>query len=81
MGFDTLLVAAGRKQSFSGCLSIKIQNSQLLLQHHACLDAAMLPALVIMDRTALPVSQIQLNIVFYKSCLGHCVSSQKWNLN
>jgi hypothetical protein len=31
------------------CLSIKMQNYQLLLQHHVCLHAAMLPAMMIMD--------------------------------
>jgi hypothetical protein len=28
---------------------IKTENSQLLLQHHACLDAVMFPAMMIMD--------------------------------
>ena len=44
---ESLLAACGI-QSFPGCLQIKIQNSQLL-QHHVCLHAAMLPAIMIMD--------------------------------
>jgi hypothetical protein len=55
-----------------------IQNSQLLLQHHVSLDTAMLPAMMIMDWTSEPVSQPPLNVVLYKSCLGHGVSSQQW---
>jgi hypothetical protein len=35
-------------QSPPGCLRIKIQNSWLL-QHHVCLHASMLPAMMIMD--------------------------------
>jgi hypothetical protein len=30
------------------CLRVRMQNSQLLLRH-ACLDAAMLPSMMIMD--------------------------------
>jgi hypothetical protein len=34
----------------TGCLQIKIQNSQLLLKHqNVCQDAVMLPAMMIMD--------------------------------
>jgi hypothetical protein len=32
-----------------GCLQIEMQNSQLLLQHHACLHAAMLPVMIGVD--------------------------------
>ena len=31
------------RQFLPGCLWIKMQNSQLLLQHHVCLHAAVLP--------------------------------------
>lgn len=44
------------------CLQIKMQKSQLLLQHHVCLDAAMLPTMIIMDKTSETVSQSQLNV-------------------
>ena len=44
-------------------------SSQLLLQSHLCLDAAMLPALMIMDRTSEPVSQTQLNVVLIRVAL------------
>jgi hypothetical protein len=56
--------------------SLKMKNSQLL-QHHACLDTAMLPTLMIIDCTSEPVSQPQLNVVPYKTCLGHRVSSRQ----
>ena len=36
---------------------------------HACLDAVMLPALMIMDRTSEPVSQPQLNVVLIRVAL------------
>ena len=39
------------RQSFLGCPPIKMQNSQLLLQHCACLDTAVLSTLTIMDWT------------------------------
>ena len=55
------------------CLWIKMENSQLLIQCHACLDAAMLPIVMIMDGTSETVSQSQLHVVLYKSCLGHGV--------
>ena len=48
------------------------------LQHHVCLGTAMLPAMMIMDWTSETVSQPQLNVVLYKSCLGYGVSSQQW---
>jgi hypothetical protein len=38
----------------------------------------MLPIVMIMGWTSEPVSQPQLNVVPYKSCLGHGVSSQQW---
>jgi hypothetical protein len=40
-----------------------MQNSWLLLQHHACLDAVMPPAMMIMYLTSELVSQPQLNVV------------------
>ena len=55
-----------------------IGSSSHLLQGHACLDTARLPAMMMMGQTFEPVSQAQLNVVFYKSCLGHGVSSQQW---
>jgi hypothetical protein len=39
----------------------------------------MLPFMMIMDRTSGTVSQPQLNIVLYESCLGHGISSQQVN--
>ena len=47
VGFETLLLTAWKIVS-SGCLQIKMHNSQLLLQHHVCLQAAMLPIMIIM---------------------------------
>ena len=60
----------------SSSLQIKMLNSQLL-QHHAYLDAAMLPSTMIMDGTSETVSQPQLNVVLYKSYLGHGVCIQQ----
>jgi hypothetical protein len=40
----------------------------------------MLPAMMIMNRTSESVSWFQLNVVLYKSCCDHCVSSQQWKL-
>jgi hypothetical protein len=54
-----------------------VESSQLLLQHHVCLHAAMLPAMMIVDWTSETVSQIQLSVFSYKSCLGLSVSSQQ----
>ena len=71
----TLLLAARRWSPF-GCLQLKMQNSQLLL-HHACLDAATLPTMMIMDGTSETVSQPQIKVFLCKSCLGHGVSSQQ----
>jgi hypothetical protein len=31
-----------------------------------------------LDSNTLPLSQSQLNVFLYKSCLGHDVSSQQW---
>lgn len=39
-------------------------------QHHVCLHAAVLSAMMIMDRTSGATSQPQLNVVLSKSCLG-----------
>jgi hypothetical protein len=41
-----------------------MQNSQLLLQHHVCLDTAMLPSMMRMT-----VSQLQLNVFFIRVAL------------
>jgi hypothetical protein len=40
---------------------------------------AMLPAMMIMDWTSETESQLQLNVVLCKSCLGHGVFSEQWN--
>jgi hypothetical protein len=45
---SSLLLVAYRRQSPPGCLWVKLKNSWIL-QRHVCLDAAMLPALMIMD--------------------------------
>jgi hypothetical protein len=72
----TLLLAEWKTVVLS-CLPLKQdENSQLLLQYHICLDGAMLPAMMIMDQSSKPVRQPQLNLVPYKSCLGHGVFSQ-----
>lgn len=62
LGFEVLCLssAQGGKEAAS-CLP----NSPLL-QHHVCLQAAMLPAMKIMDWSSEPVSQPQLNAVLYK---------------
>ena len=44
----TLFQAALERHS-PGCPCIQIQNSRFLLQHCVCLDAAMFPAMMIMD--------------------------------
>jgi hypothetical protein len=54
-----------------------MQNTQLFLEYHVCLHTAKLPAMMIMDWTSETVSQPQLNIVPYKSYLGHGVSSKQ----
>ena len=77
---DRFLLAVCRRQSSPSSLQIKMKNSQLL-QHHVCLHAAMLPAMMIMDRTSETVRPSQLSIFFYKSCHGHGVFSQQWNPN
>ena len=46
--FESFLLVASGCQFSPVCLQNKMLNSQLLL-HHACLDAAMLPTLMIMD--------------------------------
>ena len=55
-------------QSSSVYLWNKMENSQLL-QHHACLYAAMLPAIMIMVWTSEPVGQPQLNVVLIRVAL------------
>lgn len=40
--------------------NLDVELPQLLFQHHVCLYAAMIPALIIMDYTSEPVSQPQL---------------------
>lgn len=57
------------------CLWIKMQNSQLL-QHHAFLHAAMLPAMTVTDRPS-ELSQPHVNVCLCKSCCGPGVSSQQ----
>jgi hypothetical protein len=37
------------RELFPSFLWIKMQNSQLLLQYHVCLEVAILPAMMIMD--------------------------------
>ena len=76
MGFQRPFSQLLGSQSSSVCLWNKKWNFQQLL-HHACLDAAILPALMIVDRTSELVSQPQLNVVLYKSCLGHGDSSMQ----
>ena len=48
-------------------------DSQLLLQHHACLHAFMLLAMIVMDWTSETVSQPQWNVFLYKSYLIHSI--------
>jgi hypothetical protein len=52
-----------------------MQNAQLL-KCHACLEAAIFPTMTIMDLTSEPVSQPQLNVFLFKSCLGRGISSE-----
>lgn len=58
------------------CPKIKIYNSQLLLQHHACLSCHHTPH---HDNrlTLKPSANPQRNGFFYKSCFGPDVSSQQ----
>jgi hypothetical protein len=49
--------------------------------HHICLPVVMPPAMMVMDWTSETVSQPEVNVVLYKSCLGHGVSSWQWNSN
>ena len=42
------------------CLRIQTGNSVLLLQHHVCLHAAILPTMMIVDEISETVSQLQL---------------------
>ena len=42
---------------------MQIWNSCLLVQHHVCLHATMLPAMMTMDETSEPVNRTQLNAV------------------
>lgn len=50
-------------------LMLPMQISQLLLQHHVCLHATMLPALMIMDSTSETLTMHQLNVFFIKVAL------------
>jgi hypothetical protein len=47
------------------CLKIKMDNSQLLLQHHVCLHGcfAMVLAMTIRDRTSKAVRQPQCSVL------------------
>lgn len=54
-----------KKQTPSVCLQPKIQNSQLFRQHHIWLDAALIPAMVLMDLISKIVSQPQLNVILF----------------
>jgi hypothetical protein len=56
-----------------------MQDSQLFLQHHVSLDAAMLPNMMIIDWNSETVSQAQLDVCLYKSCFGYGVSLEQWN--
>jgi hypothetical protein len=56
------------------CLWIKMYNSQLLIQSNVCLDAAMVSTMMIMIKP-LKLSHPQLNVVIFKTCLGHGVCS------
>ena len=50
VGFEVLDVQARPRVSLSSCcLPIQMENSQLLLQHHACLYTNMFPDLTIVD--------------------------------
>jgi hypothetical protein len=53
-----------------------MKNTHLLLELHVFLDADMLSAMMIMDWTFEIVSQTQLNVCLYESCLDHGVSLQ-----
>jgi len=61
------------------CLQWSRRRSQLLLQN-VCLHIAMFPTMMIVDKTSETVSQSQLNVFLHKSCQGHGVPSQQWNL-
>jgi hypothetical protein len=53
-----------------GCLcQIKMQNFQLLLQHHFFLDVAIFPAMMIMYQTSETINQLQLIFVFISVAL------------
>ena len=69
------LSLAAWKTLSSDCHRIRMQISQLLLQHSVCLHTAMLPAIMIMDETSETVNKSPLNACFYNSCLGHGVYS------
>jgi hypothetical protein len=59
------------------CLPLK-QGVELSAPPVPCLPGhSHAPALIIMDITSEPVSQLQLIVVLYKSCFGHGVSSQQ----
>ena len=48
-------------------------NSQLLLRHHACSPAAMLPAMMVMGSHSEAVTTPQLNVFFYKLPWSWCL--------
>ena len=69
MGFEVSDVQARTTAPLSSCC--------LPIQHHVCLRAAMLPALMIMDKTSETVSQPSEMLSFIKNCCAHGVSSQQ----
>jgi hypothetical protein len=79
--FATLLLAAWKLVFSCFAFGTKTNFVELSAPPELCLpDAAMLPAMMIMNRTSESVSWFQLNVVLYKSCCDHCVSSQQWKL-
>ena len=75
VGFDA---PPSAEQSVFSCLPSE-QDVELSTPPAPCLSAAaMLFAMMIIDRTLEPVSQPHLNVVLYKGYLGHGVSSQQW---
>jgi hypothetical protein len=68
VGFEKPSFYLFGSQSSPASLQNKMWNFQQL-QHHVCLDAAMLSTMMIKNRTSEPVSQPQLNVVLYKGQL------------
>lgn len=59
-------------------------QAELLLHHHVCLHATVLPAVMIMDWIPQTISQFQLDLFLYKGCFGHgvhSVYSQQYNID